>query len=39
MQLKGHPEECATNDDGPCTCGFEEALEEVVLDEAAEFFE
>ena len=34
MPIKGHTEECAINDDGPCTCGTEEILEEIALEEA-----
>jgi hypothetical protein len=39
MLVKGHIEECAINDDGPCTCGAEEALEEVLQEEAPDFLE
>ena len=39
MPVKGHTEECAINGDGPCTCGAEEALEEVLQDEEFEFLE
>jgi hypothetical protein len=37
-----HTEDCAVQKDGPCTCGTEEILEELVLEEAgltAEDFE
>jgi hypothetical protein len=27
-------EDCAIKDDGPCTCGTEEILEEIALEEA-----
>jgi hypothetical protein len=29
-----HMEDCAIKDDGPCTCGTEEILEEIALEEA-----
>ena len=38
----GHMGDCAVKEDGPCTCGTEEVLEELVLEEAgltAEDFE
>lgn len=37
-----HMEECAIHEDGPCTCGTEEELETIALEEAgltAEDFE
>ena len=40
--IKGHAENCALNEDGPCTCGTEEVLEELALEGAgltAEDFE
>jgi hypothetical protein len=40
--IKGHAEDCALNEDGPCTCGTEEVLEELAFEEAgltAEDFE
>jgi hypothetical protein len=40
--IKGHSEDCALNEDGPCTCGTYEVLEELALEEAgltAEDFE
>ncbi len=32
--IKGHAEDCALNEDGPCTCGTEEILEELAREEA-----
>jgi len=32
----GHAEDCALVDDGPCTCGTQEVLEELVMDEIRE---
>lgn len=29
-----HTEDCAVKEDGPCTCGTEEILEELALEEA-----
>jgi hypothetical protein len=29
-----HTEDCAVKEDGPCTCGTEEVLEELALEEA-----
>lgn len=29
-----HMEDCALHEDGPCTCGTEEVLEELALEEA-----
>jgi len=29
-----HTEDCAVHEDGPCTCGAEEILEELAFDEA-----
>jgi hypothetical protein len=29
-----HMQSCAIHDDGPCTCGTEEILEELALEEA-----
>ena len=29
-----HTQDCASHDDGPCTCGTEEVLEELALEEA-----
>lgn len=41
--IKGHAEDCALNeDDGPCTCGTYEVLDELAFEEAgltAEDFE
>jgi hypothetical protein len=39
MPVKGLIEECAIYDEGPCTCGAEEALEEVLQEEAPDFLE
>ena len=39
MQVKGHEEVCAINEDGPCTYGAEKVLEDVLQEEAAEFLE
>ena len=30
----GHSEDCAIRNEGPCTCGTEEILEELALEEA-----
>lgn len=32
--LHTHLEDCALNDDGPCTCGTEEVLADLSLEEA-----
>jgi len=32
--LHTHLEDCALHDDGPCTCGTEEELEQLALEEA-----
>jgi hypothetical protein len=32
--LNMHMEDCALHDDGPCTCGTDEVLEELALEEA-----
>ena len=29
-----HADDCAVQDDGPCTCGTEEVLDELALEEA-----
>jgi hypothetical protein len=29
-----HTDDCALHEDGPCTCGTEEVLEELALEEA-----
>ena len=29
-----HTDDCAVQEDGPCTCGTEEVLEELALEEA-----
>ena len=29
-----HTEDCAVKDEGPCTCGLEEIIEELMLEEA-----
>jgi hypothetical protein len=29
-----HTEDCAVQEDGPCTCGVDEELEDIVLEEA-----
>jgi len=34
MLLNTHMEDCALHGDGPCTCGTEEVLEELALEEA-----
>ena len=42
IEYSGHMGDCAVREDGPCTCGTEEVLEELVLEEAgltAEDFE
>jgi hypothetical protein len=28
-----HTETCAVHDDGPCTCGLDEAIDDLMLDE------
>jgi hypothetical protein len=30
-----HTQDCASHEDGPCTCGTEEVLEELALEEAS----
>lgn len=30
----GHSSGCAINEDGPCTCGTDEVLDEIALEEA-----
>lgn len=30
----GHMNDCAINDDGPCTCGTEEALADIAREES-----
>jgi len=40
--IKGHTDDCAVTQDGPCTCGTDEVLEELALEDAgltAEDFE
>ena len=40
--IKGHMDDCAVMQDGPCTCGTDEILEELALEDAgltAEDFE
>jgi hypothetical protein len=32
-----HMEDCAIHEDGPCTCGTEEELEAIALEEKAEW--
>ena len=42
IEYSGHMGDCAIREDGPCTCGTEEVLEELALEEAnltAEDFE
>ena len=42
IEYSGHMGDCAVREDGPCTCGTEEVLEELALEEAgltAEDFE
>ena len=42
IEHKGHAGDCAVIEDGPCTCGTDEILEELELEEAgltAEDFE
>ena len=42
IEYSGHAGDCAIKEDGPCTCGTEELLEELALEEAgltAEDFE
>lgn len=34
MIKNGHASVCAIHDDGPCTCGTEEELNDLVLEEA-----
>ena len=33
-EYPGHMADCAINDEGPCTCGTEEVLAELTLEEA-----
>ena len=37
--MNPHTEDCAMLDDGPCTCGSDEALDEVLGDQHAEEIE
>ena len=40
--IKGHMDDCALMEEGPCTCGTDEILEELALEDAgltAEDFE
>ena len=40
--IAGHMADCAVHEDGPCTCGTDEILDELALEEAgltAEDFE
>jgi len=30
-----HTQDCASHEDGPCTCGTEEVLEELALEEVS----
>jgi hypothetical protein len=42
IEYSGHMGDCAIREDGPCTCGTEEVLEELAFEEAgltAEDFE
>ena len=42
IEYSGHAGDCAIKEDGPCTCGTEEVLEELAFEEAgltAEDFE
>jgi predicted NBD/HSP70 family sugar kinase len=42
IEYAGHLGDCAVREDGPCTCGTDEVLEELALEEAgltAEDFE
>ena len=34
IEYAGHMGDCAVREDGPCTCGTEEVLEELALEEA-----
>jgi hypothetical protein len=34
--IKGHAEDCALNEDGPCTCGTYEELDDLAREEAGE---
>ena len=31
-----HTETCAVHDDGPCTCGLDEAIDDLMLDEMSD---
>lgn len=33
-EYAGHMNDCAINDDGPCTCGTEEALADIAREES-----
>jgi superfamily II RNA helicase len=33
VKYEGHMGDCAINDEGPCTCGTEEVLAELALEE------
>ena len=34
--IRGHMSNCALHEDGPCTCGTDEILEELALEEEEE---
>jgi hypothetical protein len=34
QMIDGHMLDCASHDEGPCTCGTQEELESLVLEEA-----
>jgi hypothetical protein len=34
IEYAGHMSDCAVIEDGPCTCGTEEVLEELAFEEA-----
>ncbi len=34
VEYAGHAVDCAINDEGPCTCGADEILEELAFEEA-----
>lgn len=38
QMIDGHMLDCAIHDEGPCTCGTQEELEDIAREESAEYF-
>ena len=36
--LNGHMLDCAIHEEGPCTCGTQEELEDIAREESGEYF-